>query len=417
MLSGIHTGSSTEVSRPPGFLNLQGPIERSQAHFESPIHQRCSLVVDQDQSVSISRVVESSLGLGSKGPISSTNRFDVLNMDSQEDTTSMMVREEFNVEVTGIREDEELLIPISRATSSDETLASIARNVRKRNQRGMVHPSMFKQIWRGRSRSRNGSSRSRSRPRTILARLSEQPKVANEVILPPSAAGETSRGPFKQSDVVFSSLSEEMRASIAEGLLNCKSNDDIANWIMFMVVPASKELGMTTSLSEGAQLKMFTDLHNARDKAPLDANQPEGLSSLGGAVAPRDAIVPSFKLSGGLALAWNSDFIEMLDYVEDSVEELLIAWPKGRGLHLGKRLRSLLPYSVIWILWRVRNERIFRARMVSIERMVVEVKATLWFWVGYWPGRRFYCFQDLLLRWFELLNGLLVRNGMNVGIA
>ncbi|KAF5190214.1 Reverse transcriptase zinc-binding domain [Thalictrum thalictroides] len=101
----------------------------------------------------------------------------------------------------------------------------------------------------------------------------------------------------------------------------------------------------------------------------------------------------------------------------DSVEELLIAWPKGRGLHLGKRLWSLLPYSVIWILWRVRNERIFRARMVSMERMVVEVKATLWFWVGYWPGRRFYCFQDLLLRWFELLNGLLVRNVMNVGIA
>ncbi|KAF5198296.1 hypothetical protein FRX31_012125 [Thalictrum thalictroides] len=34
----------------------------------------------------------------------------------------------------------------------------------------------------------------------------------------------------------------------------------------------------------------------------------------------------------------------------DSVEELLIAWPKAIGLHLGKGLWEHLPYAVIWTL-------------------------------------------------------------------
>ncbi|KAF5180014.1 hypothetical protein FRX31_030405 [Thalictrum thalictroides] len=97
----------------------------------------------------------------------------------------------------------------------------------------------------------------------------------------------------------------------------------------------------------------------------------------------------------------------------DSVEELLIAWPKAIGLHLGKRVWELLPYAVIWTLWRIRNDRIFKEKMVSMERMVVEVKTTLWYWVGNWPGRRSYCFQDMFLCWFELLNGLLVKSGSN----
>ncbi|KAF5200233.1 hypothetical protein FRX31_010180, partial [Thalictrum thalictroides] len=62
----------------------------------------------------------------------------------------------------------------------------------------------------------------------------------------------------------------------------------------------------------------------------------------------------------------------------DSVEELLIVWPKGKGLQLGKKVWDLLPYAIMWVLWRVRNEKIFRNKMSSIEMISMEVKATCW---------------------------------------
>ncbi|KAF5187786.1 hypothetical protein FRX31_022627 [Thalictrum thalictroides] len=37
----------------------------------------------------------------------------------------------------------------------------------------------------------------------------------------------------------------------------------------------------------------------------------------------------------------------------DTVEELLSSWPAARGLQLGKRVWALLPYAVMWTLWRV----------------------------------------------------------------
>ncbi|KAF5186270.1 hypothetical protein FRX31_024143, partial [Thalictrum thalictroides] len=80
----------------------------------------------------------------------------------------------------------------------------------------------------------------------------------------------------------------------------------------------------------------------------------------------------------------------------DTVEELLIAWPKGKGGHLGSRIWELLPYAVIWVFWRIRNDLIFSNKLFSVERTCNEIKATLWYWLGAWPGRRHYCYPDLV---------------------
>ncbi|KAF5203115.1 hypothetical protein FRX31_007298, partial [Thalictrum thalictroides] len=96
------------------------------------------------------------------------------------------------------------------------------------------------------------------------------------------------------------------------------------------------------------------------------------------------------------------------------VEEVLGNWPVSRGTVFGRRVWSMLPYSVLWVLWKIRNERIFCNSMVSVERICLEIKAHLWFSMANWPGRADFCFQDMVLRWHEILLGLLIRRVVNV---
>ncbi|KAF5194128.1 hypothetical protein FRX31_016282 [Thalictrum thalictroides] len=97
----------------------------------------------------------------------------------------------------------------------------------------------------------------------------------------------------------------------------------------------------------------------------------------------------------------------------DSVEELLIAWPASLGTEIGRRSWSALPYAVIWVLWKIRNDAIFNSRMSSVDRICVEIKAYIWFWMANWQGRKNFFFQDLLLRWHEVILGLLIRGNTN----
>ncbi|KAF5176926.1 hypothetical protein FRX31_033487 [Thalictrum thalictroides] len=98
----------------------------------------------------------------------------------------------------------------------------------------------------------------------------------------------------------------------------------------------------------------------------------------------------------------------------DTVEELLIAWPASLGTEIGRRSWAMLPYAVIWVLWRIRNDAIFNSNMASVNKICVEIMAYIWFWMANWQGRKNFFFQDLVLRWHEVVLGLLVKGNMNI---
>ncbi|KAF5194147.1 hypothetical protein FRX31_016266 [Thalictrum thalictroides] len=67
-------------------------------------------------------------------------------------------------------------------------------------------------------------------------------------------------------------------------------------------------------------------------------------------------------------------------------------------------LWKLLPYAIIWIIWKHKNEGIFRDKEINLRGgMANEVKGVLWYWCGSWPGRKDYRFKDLLIRWEDLI--------------
>ncbi|KAF5194635.1 hypothetical protein FRX31_015780 [Thalictrum thalictroides] len=77
-----------------------------------------------------------------------------------------------------------------------------------------------------------------------------------------------------------------------------------------------------------------------------------------------------------------------ISYYADTVEELLIAWPASLGTEIGRRSLAMLPYAVIWVLWRIGNDAIFNSNMASVNKICVEIKAYIWFWMTNWQGRK-----------------------------
>ncbi|KAF5203213.1 hypothetical protein FRX31_007201 [Thalictrum thalictroides] len=59
------------------------------------------------------------------------------------------------------------------------------------------------------------------------------------------------------------------KENIKEGLLKCNTPAEISLWNKSMVIPLAKEAGMTSSMSEERQLKLFTELHTSKDKEPI----------------------------------------------------------------------------------------------------------------------------------------------------
>ncbi|KAF5191475.1 D-Tyr-tRNA(Tyr) deacylase family protein [Thalictrum thalictroides] len=64
-------------------------------------------------------------------------------------------------------------------------------------------------------------------------------------------------------------------------------------------------------------------------------------------------------------------------FIVDSLQEWLVAWPKKQGPEITVKVWQLLPYAAIWITWKSRNDKVFRNREVSRERIIREVKATV----------------------------------------
>ncbi|KAF5201392.1 hypothetical protein FRX31_009022 [Thalictrum thalictroides] len=165
--------------------------------------------------------------------------------------------------------------PPSRPISNDEEGESY-RNQKRKNVKGVNQIQQFKHLWRPR-RFLRGRSRSKSRPRTILKR-GTNPFIQAELQSPcqiisgdvdtsmSDLNGEGNREEDESTDLSHDLI--QNKTMIAESLYNCRSKEDIANLIDWMIIPLGKKVGMTTSLSEVEQRRFFNEILQSKDKGP-----------------------------------------------------------------------------------------------------------------------------------------------------
>ncbi|KAF5191784.1 hypothetical protein FRX31_018629 [Thalictrum thalictroides] len=113
-------------------------------------------------------------------------------------------------------------------------------------------------------------------------------------------------------------------------------------------------------------------------------------------------------IEGKVAAIQNLDIkaeSEDLNDDEETYRAILKHEPAGPGKELGKKVLELLPYVTVWILWKVRNGKVFEQKERSLVRICNEIKGTIWYWLGTWEQRRNFIFQDLLLNWGAVING------------
>ncbi|KAF5197023.1 hypothetical protein FRX31_013390, partial [Thalictrum thalictroides] len=77
----------------------------------------------------------------------------------------------------------------------------------------------------------------------------------------------------------------------------------------------------------------------------------------------------------------------------------LSVWPVKSGNPLMVKVWSYLPYAVVWITWKFRNDKVFNEGMSDIHKMEQEVKGIIWYWCGNWLGRKQYHFRALIDDW------------------
>ncbi|KAF5188724.1 hypothetical protein FRX31_021684 [Thalictrum thalictroides] len=65
----------------------------------------------------------------------------------------------------------------------------------------------------------------------------------------------------KGKEIIVDSLQEaEQIEVVTESLYNCKSRVDLINWIRWLVIPLGKEMGLSTTIQQSGQERMFEDL-------------------------------------------------------------------------------------------------------------------------------------------------------------
>ncbi|KAF5190550.1 hypothetical protein FRX31_019866 [Thalictrum thalictroides] len=88
------------------------------------------------------------------------------------------------------------------------------------------------------------------------------------------------------------------------------------------------------------------------------------------------------------------------------VQEWLRNWPVATPTPLGEKIWKLTPYAVIWTIWKKRNEWIFRGRTCSVQRVCMEVRWYLWYWMAGSVLRRNHHFNELIQGWaFHITGG------------
>ncbi|OVA20230.1 Reverse transcriptase zinc-binding domain [Macleaya cordata] len=65
----------------------------------------------------------------------------------------------------------------------------------------------------------------------------------------------------------------------------------------------------------------------------------------------------------------------------------------------GNHLWRLLPYAVTWTLWNERNQRIFEDSERNIHQLILDIKASLFFWSTSSKNMNGKHFQELVSKW------------------
>lgn len=68
----------------------------------------------------------------------------------------------------------------------------------------------------------------------------------------------------------------------------------------------------------------------------------------------------------------------------------------------GRILRLLVPYAILWITWKERNDRYFEGKNSSLQQLIRNVKACVWGWTMMLPIMKGVRFDKVLDDWDSL---------------
>ncbi|XP_026398310.1 uncharacterized protein LOC113294106 [Papaver somniferum] len=83
----------------------------------------------------------------------------------------------------------------------------------------------------------------------------------------------------------------------------------------------------------------------------------------------------------------------------DSCMELLISWQLKLNIEPIEFLKFCLPFALWQQIWKERNERIFRNKEKSVERIILQVKASLFSWASVHISFKHFKFADFIHDW------------------
>ncbi|KAF5176189.1 hypothetical protein FRX31_034224 [Thalictrum thalictroides] len=82
---------------------------------------------------------------------------------------------------------------------------------------------------------------------------------------------------------------------------------------------------------------------------------------------------------------------------------MLESWSEFKSKEVVAAMWDILSYALIWTVWRVRNEVIFRDRVADCNKILQRVKATIWGWLNISKKsmelRKQITFTDVLFGW------------------
>ncbi|KAF5189494.1 hypothetical protein FRX31_020921 [Thalictrum thalictroides] len=70
---------------------------------------------------------------------------------------------------------------------------------------------------------------------------------------------------------------------------------------------------------------------------------------------------------------------EIMD--NNGARDFLCKWPSLNNRGLSAAIWDIIPYTVIWILWRTMNTIVFDNRVFALDEVVRRIKCTLWNWL------------------------------------
>ncbi|KAF5204684.1 hypothetical protein FRX31_005730 [Thalictrum thalictroides] len=65
-----------------------------------------------------------------------------------------------------------------------------------------------------------------------------------------------------------------------------------------------------------------------------------------------------------------------------SVKMFLTNWPSLHSRGFGEIIWDILPFAALWVIWNHRNSLIFKHEPVEVNRMVQQIKSTVWGMAG-----------------------------------